>query len=139
MEEFLIKKMFLLLIPILFLSCGSRQMSYNLMSRANIGDPYSKYEIENGTIGIEYLNNVILKDTPGKSEYRVLIYNLPLYTSAGTAFSKITMFTYTVYLFEDNKLIFFGFPEDFLKSDDAKINRLGMKLATLIRTTEEES
>ncbi|PKL78838.1 MAG: hypothetical protein CVV25_10030 [Ignavibacteriae bacterium HGW-Ignavibacteriae-4] len=110
-----------------------------MMSSSNIGDPYSKYEIENGTFEVEYLSNTVLKDIPGDSEYRVLIYNLPLYTSAGTAFTEITMFTYAVYLFEDEKLIFFGFPEDYLKSDDEKINRLGMKLATLIRTTNEES
>lgn len=109
------------------------------MSSSNIGDPYSKYEIEKGKFDIEYLSNTLFKDISGDSEYRVLIYNLPLYTSSGTGFSKITIFTYAAYLFENDKLIFFGFPEDYLKSDDEKINRLGLKLAAIIRTTDEES
>jgi len=135
----LTKKLFLLLIPILFVSCGTEKyMSYNLMSGSNIGDPYSKYEIENGTFHIDYLSNNILNDVSGDKEYRVLMYILPLYISSDNGYSKISIYSYVAYLFENDKLIFFGLPEDFLKDDDEKINTLGLKLAKLIRTTDEE-
>ena len=108
------------------------------MSSSNIGDPYSKYEIENGTFEIGYLSNNILSDVSGDEEYRVLIYILPLYISSDNGYSKISIYSYVAYLFENEKLIFFGLPEDFLKDDDEKINTLGLKLANLIRTTDEE-
>ncbi|MFA7327624.1 MAG: hypothetical protein WC121_13220 [Candidatus Kapaibacterium sp.] len=133
------KKILLLLITILFVSCGTqKQLSYNMMSSSNIGDPYSKYEIENGTFEIGYLSNNILSDVSGDEEYRVLIYILPLYISSDNGYSKISIYSYVAYLFENEKLIFFGLPEDFLKDDDEKINTLGLKLANLIRTTDEE-
>lgn len=133
------KKIFLLLITILFVSCGTqKQLSYNLMSSSNVGDPYSKYEIENGNFHIEYLVDTVFKDINADKEYRILIYNLPIYSSSNASFVQVSLYTYAAYAFENDKLLFFGFPEDYLKADDKKINKIGKKLAGLIRYTEEE-
>lgn len=106
------------------------------MSTSNIGDPFSKYE-KGGEFGVNYVSKNDLKGISGNNEYRVLIYNLSFLYKDKIFYKENLLYTYIAYAFENDELLFFGFPEDFLKSDDTKINKIGENLAVLIRAAEE--
>ena len=103
------------------------------MNKSSIGDPYSKYKEESGTFPIGYLSNTVVFSPEG-NKYRVLIYQFDIKSRANGSASRLT---YAAYAFENDILYFFGFPEDFLKSDNEKANEIGMLLATLIKSTTD--
>ena len=132
----MVKKIVFILILILFISCGSsRRMSYSIMESSNIGDHYSKYDDEIGSFDVNYLWNDYIDSLPSGNKYRVVIYKLDIqYDNNPNLFSKSAeVYTYIAYAFEDEKLFFFGLPEDFLKSDNKKANEVGMQLAGIIK------
>lgn len=124
------------------ISCASNveRMNYNMMVRSNIGDPYSKYEEDTGTFPVEYLTNNVIDSLPSGNKYRVLIYQFDLkYTkNSQLGVSSNSIYTYIAYAFENDKLMFFGLPEDYLKSENKKANEVGSILADLIKSTMED-
>lgn len=135
----LLKYILLFAVALLFAACSSNieRMNYNMMVNSNIGDYFSKYEAETGTFPVEYLSNNIIEDIPGGSKYRVLIYQFDLKYNKNPYANSNNKFTYIAYAFENDKLMFFGLPEDYLKSENTKANEIGMRLADLIKSTKE--
>ena len=131
-------KIFLLCLTIfLFTSCGSyeERISYDYMSLSKLGDPITKYNGESNDFPIQYEAEYTLNDLPSGNEYKLLVYEFDLKTAAGNLGSQSVEYTLVIYAFEDDKLAFFGFPENFLKSSNDKANEIGLRLAEIIRLT----
>lgn len=133
----MIKKILIIFSLVGLASCSSPYLSVGDMGNVFMGDPYSKYEDSEGTFDVDVLGDYIIDDMSDGGNYRVLLYEQRAYfNDAYFIFLTLTEYTYAAMAFENDKLIFIGYPEDYLKSDDKKINELGMKLSTLIEQNQ---
>lgn len=136
-----LKTKILVILTVLFITaCGSNKvkMTINQLAMSSIGDSFTKYSGENEDFPIKYESFYSVSDLPSGNKYKVLIYKYDLKSASGNLGSTSQIFTYVAYAFEDDKLVFFGLPEDFLKSDNEKANEVGSRLAKLIKTTREK-
>lgn len=133
-------KVLAILFALFLTSCGSNQvrMTISQMSKSSIGDPFFKYTGENKHFPIEYESLNAISDLPSGNKYKVLIYRFDLKSASGNLGNSSQVYTYVAYAFENDKLVFFGLPEDFLKSDNEKANEIGTRLGALIKKTREE-
>lgn len=126
-----VKYIVIALLSFLFASCGSgmKDMTLNKMANSSIGDPYSIYESRSNPLEYQTITGA-----GNDAEIKVVVYNMYLYSNPDALVSKNLTYCYVVYSFEEDKLLFWGFPEDYLRSDDKKIRDLGLKLAGIIKT-----
>lgn len=103
------------------------------MANSNIGDPYYIYEIRS-----KINDYYTITDSEYDTEYRLLVYSLNIDTDPEALFNEVNEYCHVVYTFENDSLLFFGFPEDYLRSDNKEINKLGMKLADVIKTARDK-
>lgn len=121
----------------LITACGSyeERISYDYLSLSKLGDPITMYDGKSEDFPIQYEAKYTLNDLPSGNEFKILVYEFDLKTAEGNLGSQSAEYTFVIYAFEDDKLFFYGFPEDFLKSSNEKANEVGLRLAELIRLT----
>lgn len=119
-----IQKLSLLILGIVFLSsCMTVEKTLRLekMSKCRKGDSIVKYEnSEQNPFKVNNENVFNLGAIGSSGTIKVIIYR----TRQENLKSSIVE-TYTMLAFENDKLIFWGFPEEYLKSDDTKIRKIG--------------
>lgn len=119
-----IQKLPLLILGIVFLSsCMTVEKTLRLgkMSKCRKGDSIVKYEnSEQNSFKVNNENVFNLGAIGSSGTIKVIIYR----TRQENLKSSIVE-TYTMLAFEDDKLIYWGFPEEYLKSDDIKIRKIG--------------
>jgi|APTNR8051073442_1049403.scaffolds.fasta_scaffold11753_1 hypothetical protein len=129
----MIKNILILISLVGLASCSSPYLSVGNMGNVNKGDSYNKYEDSEGTFDVDVLGDYKIDDMSNGGDYRILLYEQQAYfNDYYFLFLTLTEYTYVAMAFENDKLVFVGYPEDYLKADDKIINELGMKLKTLI-------
>ena len=133
-------RLIIFIVPLLLLfSCASQYLSQSKMGDCDYGDQLS-YFSDNGSpgeFGVRIEDEFTVEDEiPGASEVKLLFYDTHLFESNRYLYVIVgptrVVKTVSVLAFEDDKLIFWGFPEDYLKSDDEKIRAIGDKIADII-------
>lgn len=138
-------KWYLLPLMIVFMSCGgvSPEISLSKLGEVNIGDSYSKYKGDDNSFRTEVILDTLLPKTDAGDEYRVLFYEYYFGEKPSLFnyfdFSGSDNYTYAAITFKNNKVIFFGFPEDYNRSYIQEVNYIGKKMPGLLRYLEDEN
>ena len=134
------KHFLFVLMGLTLLSCSAPYLGVQKMASCYKGDQLSKYATEDdyGSFDVEYKESFKLDGIPDAGNIDILVYKTFMLETNRFALIipapftwKVT--TYSVLAFEDGKLIFWGFPEEFLKNDDEKIRNIGAKASELIK------
>lgn len=129
-------RLLILIIPLtLLFSCASQFLSYAGLNECNFGEDITHFSEDGkpGDFNVKFENVYKVDDMPG---IEVIVYETHLYESEHSLlvlFGRSNLVTtYTALTFEDGKLIFWGYPEDYLKSDDGKIRKIGKNISDII-------
>lgn len=132
----MVKKILIIFSLLGFASCSSPYLSIGSMGAVTLGDPYSKYEDEDGTFDVDVLADYKIDDMKEGKNFRILLFEQFIYETNHLFIIPLLVnkkeYTIAAMAFENDRLIFVGLPEDFLKNDDTKINELGKRLQPLI-------
>jgi hypothetical protein len=151
----------LLVCSLLFSACSTPYMTKGRMARTKKGDSYTLYANEEKPLaGLYFQQHASTPSLPvsveetltlssiknGKS-YKSIVYldvfsvrnwigidgsiEIPLFL----AISRIKHFGFSVLTFEDDKLIYSGELEDYLRSDDEILNKAGAEVVEFINKT----
>ena len=106
-------------------SCTLPQLSINKFGECTVGDDLELYLSgdEPGEFNVDIIADYDLDYKPNGSKIKVLFYENVL---------KGTNKTLLVLAFENSKLIYWGYPEDFLKSENEKLRMIGEETADII-------
>lgn len=152
----------LLVCSLFFSACTAPYMTKGRLARTSKGDSYEGYEKEEkGLTGMYYQlkartanhpvsveEALILTSIKNGKNYKSLIYldlfsirnwvgfdigsfELPLFA----AFKEVKHVGFSVLTFEDDKLIYSGELEDYLRSDDEILNKAGAEVVEFINKT----
>jgi len=138
-------KWFLFPLLIVFMSCGgiSPDISISKLGKVSVGDSYAKYNGDDNKFETEVILDTLLPKTNTDDEYRILFYEfyfgdkpslLSMYDFTGSE-----NYTYAAVTFKNDKVMFFGFPEDYNRSYVKEVNFIGDKMAGLLRYLEDEN
>ncbi|MCK5740886.1 MAG: hypothetical protein KAH48_01610 [Chlorobi bacterium] len=116
---------FIFLFAFVLNSYSSSQLSLGKLGDCNVGDALELYlsDDEPGEFNVDIIDYYDLDYKPNGAEIKVLFYENALKDSDKTLL---------VLAFENSKLIYWGYPEDFLKSENEKLRLIGEETADII-------
>jgi hypothetical protein len=127
-------------IGLTLLSCSSPYLAVEKMASCSKGDPITKYSYDGdvGDFKVDYQESFKLEGIPNSGKIEILVYEtFILETNKALMFLpmpfKWRVSTYSILAFENDKLIFWGFPEEYFKCDNEKIRTIGEKAVSLIK------
>ena len=117
---------FILSFSLVISSCTLPYLSVHKLGECSMGDDLELYlsDDEPGEFKINIKDYYDLDYKPNGAEIKVLFYSHAIKGTTNT--------TLMILAFENRKLIYWGYPEDFLKSENEKLRLIGEETADII-------